>query len=87
MDYVIDPLTKRLSLWLPYWEGIIFSSPQLSSLFGLKDVGDGTGYHIDYKQGSSKHSTFTTHDRFSDYPFDVCAGTQLVVGDTKAALL
>ena len=87
LDYVIDPITKRLSIWLPYWEGLVFSSPQISSLFGLKGVRDGSGYHIGYKQGSLKHITFTTQDLVSDYPVDVCAGTQLIVGDTKAALL
>ena len=78
LDYVIDPITKYLSLWLHYWEGITFSSPQIPSLLGFKGVRDGTGYHIGYKQGSSKHSTFTTQDLVADYPFDVCAGTQLM---------
>ena len=76
LDYVIDPITKHFSLWLHYWEGINFSSPQILSLIGFK--GDGTGYHIGYKQGSSKHSTFTNQDLVTDYPVDVCAGTQLM---------
>ena len=50
LDYVIDPITKHLSLWLHYWEGITFSSPQIPSLLGFKGVRDGTGYHIGYKQ-------------------------------------
>ena len=98
LDYVIDPITKHLSLWLHYWEGITFSSPQIPSLLGFKGVRDGTGYHIGYKQGSTKHSTFSTQDLIADYPVDVCAGTQLmfiyldiiqyqIVGDTKAPLL
>ena len=75
-----------------------FLSPQIPSLLGFKGVRDGTGYHIGYKQGSSKHGTFTTQDLVADYPVDVCAGTQLVyiyldiihyqiVGDTKSPLL
>ena len=87
LGYVIDPITKHLSL-----------SPQIPSLLGFKGVTDGTGYHIGYKQGSTKHSTFSTQDLLADYPVDVCAGTQLIfiyldiihyqiVGDTKAPLL
>ena len=98
LDYVKDPITKHLSLWLHYLKGITFSSPQIPSLLGIKGVRDGTGYHIGYKQGSSKHSTFTTQDHVADYPVDVCAGTQLmfiyldiihyqIVGDPKATLL
>ena len=97
LDYVIDPITKHLSFWLHYWEGITFSSPQIPSLLGFKGVRDGSGYHIGYKQGSTKHSTFSTQDLIADYPVDVCAGTQLmfiyleihyqIVGDTKAPLL
>ena len=98
MDYVIDPITEHLSFCLHYWEDITFSGPQISSLLGFKDVRDGTGYHIGYKQGSTKHSTFSTQDLIADYPVDVCAGTQLmffyldithyqIVGDTKAPLL
>ena len=60
LDYVINPITKHLSLWLLYWEGTIFSSTQTPSLLGFKGVRDGTGYHIGYKQGSSKHITLTT---------------------------
>ena len=26
LDYVIDPITKHLSLWLHYWEGITFQA-------------------------------------------------------------
>ena len=59
-------------------EGIIFSSPQTPTLLGVKGVRDGTGYHKDYKQGSSKHSTFSTQDDYADYPVDVCAVTQLI---------
>ena len=62
LDYVIDPISKHLSLWLHYLEGITFSSPQITSLLGFKGVRDGTGYHIGYKQGSSKHGTFSTQD-------------------------
>ena len=46
LDYVIDPITKHLSLWLHYWEDITFSSPQIPSLLGFKGFRDGTGYHI-----------------------------------------
>ena len=46
LDYVIDPITKHLSLWLHFWEGITFPSLQIPSLLGFKGVGDGTGYHI-----------------------------------------
>ena len=98
MDYVIDPITKHLSLWLHYWENITFSSPQTPSLLEFKGVRAGTGYHIGYKQGSLKHSTFSTQDLFADYPVGVCAGTQFLfiyldithyqlVGDSKAPLL
>ena len=98
LDYVKDPITKHLSLWLHYWEGINFSSQQIPSLLGFKGVRDGSGYHIGYKQGSSKHRTTTTQDLVADYPVDVCAGTQLmftnldiihyqIVGDTRAPLL
>ena len=94
MDYVIDPITKHLSLWLQNWEGITFSSPQNPGLLGSKGVIDGNGYHIGYKQGLSKHSTFSTQNLIAVYPVD----TQpmfiyldliryQIVGDTKAPLL
>ena len=60
LDYVIIPISKHLFLGIHYWEEIIFSSPQFSCLFGFKGIRDGTGYHIGNKQGSSKHSTFST---------------------------
>ena len=79
-------------------EGITFSSPQIPILLGFKGIRDGTGYHIGYKRGSTKPSTFSNQDLIADYPVDVCAGTQLmfiyldislyqIVGDTKAPLL
>ena len=52
--------------------------PAISSLLGFKGARDGTGYHIGYKKGSSKHSTFTNQDLVADYPVDLCAGTQLM---------
>ena len=75
-----------------------FFKPQIPSLLGIKGVRDGTGYHIGYRQGSSKHSTFTTQDLVAAYLVVVCAGTQLmfiyleiihyqIVGDTIAPLL
>ena len=50
LDYAIDPITKHLSLWLHYWDGITFSSLQILSLLEFKGVIDGTGYPIGYKQ-------------------------------------
>ena len=95
---LIDPITKHLSIWLHYWEGITYSSPQTPSLRKFKGVRDGTDYDISYKPGSSKHSTFTTQDLIADYPVDLSAGTQLmfiymdtihyqIAGDTKAPQL
>ena len=49
LDHVIDPITKHLLLWLHYWQGVTFSSPQFPSLLGFRGVRDGTGYHIGYK--------------------------------------
>ena len=49
LGYVIDLITKHLSLWLHYWEGIKFSSTQIPSLLGFKGVRHGTDYHIGYK--------------------------------------
>ena len=46
LDYVIDPITKHLSLWLHHWEGQTFSSPRTSNLLGFKDVRDGTGFQL-----------------------------------------
>ena len=98
MDYVIDPITKHLSLWMHHWEGQTFSSPRTPNLLGFKDVRDGTGYQLGYKQVSSNHSTFSTQYIFAEYPVVVCAGTKLMfiyldinhyqtVGDTKTTLL
>ena len=75
-----------------------FLSTQILSLLGFKGVRDGTVFHIGYKQGSSKQSSFTNQGIIADYPVDACAGTQLIfiyldiihyqiVGDTKAPLL
>ena len=46
--YSIDPITKHLSIWMHYWEGITFESPQIPSILGFKCIRDGTGYHIGY---------------------------------------
>ena len=69
--YVVDPIIKHFSLWLHYWEGITFSSPQTPSLLGFIGIRDGTGYHRGIKQGSSIPSTLTTQDLVADYPVDV----------------
>ena len=34
--YSIDPITKHLSIWMHYWEGITFESPQVPSILGFK---------------------------------------------------
>ena len=94
----IDPITKHLSIWMHYWEGITFESPQIPSILGFKGIRDGTGYHIGYKESSHIHSTLTSQNFISDYPVDISAGTQMmfiyldiihyqIVGDTKAPLL
>ena len=98
ISYSIDPITKHLSLWMHYWEGITFESPQIPSILGFKGLRDGTGYHIGYKESSHIHSTLTSQNLISDYPVDISAGTQMmfiyldiiryqIVGDTKAPLL
>ena len=85
-------------MWMLYWEGITFESPQTSSILGFKGIRDGTGYHIGYKDSSHIHSTFTSQKLISDNPVDISAGTQMmfiyldlfhyqIVGDTKAPLL
>ena len=97
-SYDIDPITRHLTLWMHYWEGITFESPQILSIVGFKGIGVGTGYHIGYKRSSQVHSILTTQNLISDYPVDMTAGTQLIfiyldiihyqiVGDTKAPLL
>ena len=98
ISYSIDPITKHLSLWMHYWEGITFESPQIPSILGFKGLRDGIGYHIGYKESSHIHSTLTSQNLISDYPVDISAGTQMmfiyldiiryqIVGDTKAPLL
>ena len=96
--YSIDPITKHVSIWMHYWEGITFESPQIPSILGFKGIRDGTGYHIGYKESSHIHSTLTSQNFISEYPVDISAGTQMmfiyldiihyqIVGDTKAPLL
>ena len=63
MDFVIDPITKHLSLWLHYWKLYFFQVRKLLIYLYSK----ASGYHKDYKQGSSKHSTFSTQDIYADY--------------------
>ena len=98
ISYSIDPITKHLSMWMHYWEGITFESPQIPSILGFKGLRDGTGYHIGYKESSHIHSTLTSQNLISDYPVDISAGTQMmfiyldifryqIVDDTKAPLL
>ena len=98
ISYSIDPITKHLSMWMPYWEGITFESPQIPSILGFKGLKDGTCYHIGYKESSHIHSTLASQNLISDYPDDISAGTQMmfiyldiiryqIVGDTKAPLL
>ena len=31
ISYSIDPITKHLSMWMNYWEGITFETPQIPS--------------------------------------------------------
>ena len=31
ISYSIDPITKRISMWMHYWEGITFETPQIPS--------------------------------------------------------
>ena len=98
-SYDIDPITRHLTLWMHYREGITFGSPQILSILGFKGMRDGTGYHIGYKRSSQTiHSMKTTQNSISDYPVDMTAGIQLmfiyldiihyqIVRDTKAPLL
>ena len=76
ISYSIDPITEHLSVWMHYWEGITFESPQIPSILGFKGIRDGTGYHIGYKESSHIHSTLTSQNLISDYPVDISAGTQ-----------
>ena len=48
-SYSIDPFTKHLSIWMQYWEGITFESPQIPSFLGFEGMRDGKGYYIGYK--------------------------------------
>ena len=78
LDYIKDPITKHLFNKAALLGRYNFSSPQIPSLLGFTGVRDRTGYHIGYKQGSSKHSPFTIQDLVADYPVDACVGTQLM---------
>ena len=75
-SYDVDPITRHFTLWMHYWEGITFESPQFLSILGFKDIRVGTGYHIGYKRFSQVHSILTTQNLISDYPIDMTAGTQ-----------
>ena len=61
-SYIIDPITKHLSIWMHYWEGITFESPQTRSILGFKGIRDGTGCHIGYKESSHIHCTLTSQN-------------------------
>ena len=85
-------------MWMHYWEGNTFESPQTPSILRFKGIRDGTAYHISYKESSHIHSTITSQNLISDYPVDISAGTQMmfdyldiiqyqIVSDTKAPLL
>ena len=85
-------------MWMHFWEGITFESPQIPSILGFKGLRDGTGYHIGYKESSHIHSTLTSQNLICDYRVDISAGTQMIfiyldiiryqiVGDTKTPLL
>ena len=60
VSYSIDPITKHLLMWMHYWEGITFESPQIPSIFGYKGIRDRTGYHIGSKESSHIHSSLIT---------------------------
>ena len=75
LSFSIDPITKYFSIWMHYWEGITFDSPQIPSILRFKGLRDGTGYHIGYKESSHIHSTLTSQNLISDYPVDISAGT------------
>ena len=66
LSYSIDPITKHLSIWMHYWEGITFESPQIPSILDFKGIRDETGYHIGYKESSHIHSTLTSQNLISD---------------------
>ena len=67
LSFSMHSITKHLSVWMHYWEGITFESPQIPSILSLKGIRDGTGYHIGYKESSHIHSTLTSQNLISDY--------------------
>ena len=36
LSFIIDPITKHLSIWMSYWECITFESPKIPSTLGFK---------------------------------------------------
>ena len=43
ISYNIDPITKHVSRWIHFCEGIVFESPQIPSILGFEGIRDGTG--------------------------------------------
>ena len=43
LSFSIDPNTKHLSIWMHYWEGLTFESPQVPGNLVFKGIKDGKG--------------------------------------------
>ena len=100
-DYVLDPITDKITITFGAGEGISFEDEQIPSVLGFDaPFDDFTNYrHIGFKSNTvlfMQESVINEHT--ADHPVDITCGTQLLfvyadiieyqyVGDTKAPIL
>ena len=41
LSFIIDPITKHLSIWMHFWESLTFESPQVPPYLVFKGIRDG----------------------------------------------
>ena len=41
LSFIIDPITKQLSIWMHFWESLTFESPQVPTYLVFKGIRDG----------------------------------------------
>ena len=59
-SYRIHPITKYISIWMPYREGFIFENKQILSILDYQVIKVSTVFHFGYNEPSHIHKTLTS---------------------------
>ena len=99
-EYIIDPVTDKLTLKFAAREGISFEDEEIPSILGFKLPRDFIGYrHVGYKMDTQLYGQDNVPNEHTGiYPVDIACGSQLMflyvdiiehqyVGNVKAPIL